>query len=112
MGKYRETLPKIELSGPTLFATVIKQIISNITTKPSPSPVYNILMIVTDGEIHDMDLTKELLVQASKLALSVIIIGVGKEQFLLMNALDSDGALLRDAQGNAALRDIVQFVKF
>ena len=59
-----------------------------------------------------MDLTKELLVQASKLALSVIIIGVGKEQFLLMNALDSDGALLRDAQGNAALRDIVQFVKF
>ena len=54
-----------------------------------------------------MDLTKELLVQASKLALSVIIIGVGKEQFLLMNALDSDGALLRDAQGNAALRDIL-----
>jgi hypothetical protein len=39
------------------------------------------MLIMTDGEIHDMDKTKELLVQASQLPLSVIIVGVGKEKF-------------------------------
>jgi hypothetical protein len=39
------------------------------------------MLILTDGEIHDMDKTKELLVQASQLPLSVIIVGVGNEKF-------------------------------
>jgi hypothetical protein len=41
--------------------------------------MYYILMIVTDGEIHDMAKTKDLLVEASQMPLSVIIVGVGKE---------------------------------
>lgn len=44
--------------------------------------------------------------------LSVIIIGVGDENFRLMRQLDSDRAILRDSFGQAAVRDIVQFVKF
>ena len=43
--------------------------------------MYSILLIVTDGEIHDMQLTKDLLVKASQQPLSVIIIGVGNEEF-------------------------------
>jgi hypothetical protein len=42
---------------------------------------YSIMLIMTDGEIHDMDKTKELLVQATQLPLSVIIVGVGNEKF-------------------------------
>ncbi len=41
--------------------------------------LYNILLIITDGEIHDMPSTKDLIVRASKMPLSVIIIGVGNE---------------------------------
>ena len=52
--------------------------------------MYNILVIITDGEIHDMSRTKELIVAASKLPLSIIIIGVGNEGFELMRQLDSD----------------------
>ena len=51
---------------------------------------YNIFLILTDGEIHDMDKTKELIVEASELPLSIIIIGVGNEKFKMMKALDSD----------------------
>jgi len=69
--------------------------------------VYNIFLILTDGEIHDMEETKKLIVDASALPLSIIIIGVGMEKFKMMKELDSDGKLLRDGNGRAAQRDIV-----
>ena len=70
------------------------------------------MLILTDGEIHDMEATKDLIVAASQLPLSIIIIGVGEEKFKLMKELDSDDALLRDSRGNQAIRDVVQFVKY
>lgn len=42
---------------------------------------YQVLMILTDGEIHDMEAVKGLLCEASNLPTSVIIVGVGNEQF-------------------------------
>lgn len=59
-----------------------------------------------------MDETKSLIVDASELPLSIIIVGVGQESFEMMIELDSDGGLLRDNRGRLAKRDIVQFVKF
>ena len=50
------------------------------------------------------------LVEASVLPLSVIIVGVGGEDFSAMEYLDGDGGRLRDAAGRSAARDIVQFV--
>mmetsp|Transcript_5377 Transcript_5377/g.9894 ORF Transcript_5377/g.9894 Transcript_5377/m.9894 type:complete len:156 (+) Transcript_5377:1208-1675(+) len=79
---------------------------------PPNSQVYNILLILTDGEIHDMPDTKSLIVEASTLPLSIIIVGVGRADFSKMEELDSDGALLRDSRGRTAARDIVQFVPF
>ena len=59
-----------------------------------------------------MSATKELIVQASNLPTSVIIVGVGNEEFELMEELDCDNGLLTDDNGRSASRDIVQFVKF
>lgn len=64
-------------------------------------------MIITDGSIHDMIQTKRLIVQASSLPLSIIIIGVGEADFTLMNELDGDKVQLTDDLGNVASRDIV-----
>jgi hypothetical protein len=36
-------------------------------------------MIVTDGEIYDMQETSDMIVEVSELPLSIIIIGVGNE---------------------------------
>jgi predicted lipoprotein len=73
---------------------------------------YHVILILTDGEIHDMDQTKRQVVIGSKLPISIIIVGVGDENFTKMVELDGDDKILRDQTGTAASRDIVQFVKF
>ena len=52
--------------------------------------MYHIFLILTDGEIHDMQQTVNLVIEASGLPLSIIIVGVGNESFELMVELDSD----------------------
>ena len=59
-----------------------------------------------------MSLVKKLLVDSSPLPTSVIIVGVGDEEFELMEELDSDDKLLMDDNGRPCTRDIVQFVRF
>ena len=62
---------------------------------------------ITHGNIHDMKETKELIVQASKLPCSIIIVGVGNSDFDQMIDLDSDENLLKDHRNQFATRDIV-----
>ena len=70
------------------------------------------MLILTDGEIHDMKDTTDLIVQLAKFPVSIIIVGVGNESFEQMRFLDSDDRALRNSKGEIAARDIVQFVKF
>ncbi|TNN71132.1 Copine-2 [Liparis tanakae] len=59
-----------------------------------------------------MDETRHEIVQASKLPMSIIIIGVGNADFIAMEFLDGDASVLRSNAGEEAVRDIVQFVPF
>ena len=68
-------------------------------------------MILTDGEIHDMDQTVDKIIQAANLPLSIIIVGVGTADFSNMGTLDGDNGLY-GSNGAKAQRDIVQFVPF
>jgi hypothetical protein len=67
-----------------------------------------VLLIITDGQITDMEKTKQAVVAASDQPLSIIIVGVGNEDFGRMDELDSDEHLLTTADGRTAKRDIVQ----
>jgi len=67
-------------------------------------------LIITDGIITDLDPTKSAIIDASDLPLSIIIVGVGSEDFSAMDELDSDDSLLSHG-GRTAKRDIVQFVE-
>ena len=58
-----------------------------------------------------MDRTIDLIIQATHLPLSIIIVGVGSADFSNMNRLDGDGGLY-GSNGQKALRDLVQFVPF
>ena len=49
--------------------------------------------------------------ESSHLPLSIIVVGIGKEDFRMMDHLDSDDVLLKGAH-SSAVRDIVQFVPF
>ena len=106
---------KITFYGPTYFAPIIKKVIDSINDDLTNRPIenhYYILMILTDGIINDMDKTIDNIVEASKLPLSIIIIGIGKANFSNMEYLDGDKVLLVDSKGNIRKRDIVQFVEF
>ena len=94
-----------------MFGPVLKEF-HRYVMQFAGQPVYQILMIITDGQINDMPETKRQIVNLSKLGCSVIIIGVGNADFSGMNELDGDGSLLRDEGGNACERDVVQFVAF
>lgn len=59
-----------------------------------------------------MDETRHAVVQASKLPMSIIIVGVGNADFAAMEFLDGDNRMLRSYTGEEAMRDIVQFVPF
>lgn len=73
---------------------------------------YFVLLIITDGVITDMDQTRTAIVAASRLPMSIIIVGVGGADFSAMEFLDSDERLLHSPTGDLASRDIVQFVPF
>ena len=60
-------------------------------------------------DLQDLPQTKKALVDASSLPMSVIIVGVGNEDFSAMEMLDGDNSRL-SANGVTAARDIVQFV--
>ncbi|GLC35830.1 hypothetical protein PLESTM_000370100 [Pleodorina starrii] len=109
---YRHALSTWKLSGPTLFAPVIRMA-TNLAraTVASVPPKYTVLLILTDGAIMDMADTVDAIIEASTLPLSILIVGIGRDDFGEMNKLDGDGTRL--SSGNrTAVRDIVQFVEF
>jgi hypothetical protein len=73
---------------------------------------YSVLLILTDGMICDMSDTIDLIVEASKLPLSIVIVGIGNANFANMVQLDADDGLLEASNGEKAKRDLVQFVPF
>ncbi|XP_065314028.1 copine-8-like isoform X2 [Gordionus sp. m RMFG-2023] len=105
---YRNCLRQIQLYGPTNFAPVIKHV-TKFASSYRDGSNYFILLIITDGIISDMPMTKEALVNASNLPISVIIVGVGDADFTAMEELDGDIIPLSSSNQTAS-RDIVQFV--
>lgn len=70
------------------------------------------LLVLTDGVVSDMAETRTAIVRASRLPMSIIIVGVGNADFSDMRLLDGDDGTLRCPRGVPAARDIVQFVPF
>ena len=102
---YRKAVKAITLSGPTYFQGVISKAISIARELRIPDS-YLVLLILTDGDIHDHPATRSLIVEGSGLPMSIIIVGIGDEDFTNMNILDSDFKVLKDNCGTNALRDI------
>lgn len=105
---YWTQLNTVQLSGPTYFAPVINNMVS-IAKQYQTGKDYFVLLIITDGIITDIQKTKRAIIEASKLPISIIIVGVGFADFKKMSQLDSDMQLLSSG-GRTAERDIVQFV--
>jgi hypothetical protein len=111
-GVYRHAMSQIALAGPTFFAPVIRFASQKAVEAFRESRTYTILLIITDGIINDMTETKDAIVEAGRLPLSIIIVGVGNANFDAMDVLDADDVPLVSRRGQKMCRDLVQFVPF
>jgi len=107
---YRSCIRQVQLYGPTNFSPVINHVAKFAETYQDGSQ-YFILLIITDGVITDMPQTKQAIIKASTLPMSIIIVGVGNADFTAMDELGSDTAPLV-YKGVQAQRNIVNFVPF
>ncbi|XP_033939919.1 copine-9-like isoform X4 [Pseudochaenichthys georgianus] len=107
---YFQSLRTVQLYGPTNFAPVISQV-ARCAAEVTDGSQFFVLLMITDGVISDMDQTKEAVVNAAGLPMSIIIVGVGPAEFDAMEELDGDEVRV-SSRGRSAERDIVQFVPF
>ncbi|XP_038130499.1 copine-8 [Cyprinodon tularosa] len=110
MEAYYQSLKSVQLYGPTNFSPVINHV-ARYAASVKDGSQYFVLLIITDGVISDMAQTKESIVNASCLPMSIIIVGVGPAEFDAMVELDGDEVRV-SSRGRQAERDIVQFVPF
>ncbi|XP_048113827.1 copine-8 isoform X2 [Alosa alosa] len=110
MEAYYQSLKSVRLYGPTYFSPVINHV-ARYASLVRDGSEYFILLIISDGVISDMAQTKESIVNASCLPMSIIIVGVGPAEFDEMIELDGDEVRI-SSRGRFAERDIVQFVPF
>ena len=112
---YKRNLTKLRLYGPTNFAPIVRYIgdLAEFHIKNKLLYNYFVLLIITDGQISDIEDTIDEVVRCSILPVSIIIVGVGSEDFKEMERLDADiNPLYSKKFQRPMTRDIVQFVPF
>jgi len=86
---YKQAIKTYELNGPSFFSQFLNEFLSQIVSSNNLM-IYHVILILTDGEIHDMQETKNAIVELSKYPVSIIIVGLGNESFAGMEVLDGD----------------------
>jgi hypothetical protein len=64
-------------------------------------------MVVTHGQITDLEETKEVIVDLAEYACSLVVVGVGAGPFTDMHCLDADKETIVDSKGRKCRRDMV-----
>ncbi|XP_071734975.1 E3 ubiquitin-protein ligase RGLG2-like [Rutidosis leptorrhynchoides] len=97
LNRYREMLPHLKLAGPTSFAPIIEKA---MTIVEESGGQYHVLVIIADGQVtRSVDTergrlspqeqkTVDAIVEASKLPLSIVLVGVGDGPWDTMKEFD------------------------
>lgn len=109
---YKNSLGEVKLWGPSFFSKILENQMKLVkATNQMKMDMYHILMILTDGVIHDMKESIDNIVKLCEYPISIIVIGIGDADFQNMEILDADDIDLVDSELKKA-RDIIQFVKY
>ncbi|KAK8347060.1 hypothetical protein V6Z12_A07G258700 [Gossypium hirsutum] len=99
LSRYRELVPHLRLAGPTSFAPIIEMA---MTIVEQSCGQYHVLVIIADGQVTKStdtgrdrlspqeQKTIDVIVQASKLPLSIILVGVGDGPWDMMKEFDDN----------------------
>ena len=79
--RYKHNLPYLKLHGPTIFSEIIKMGRAYAQQEDDSQQKYYILLILTDGQINDVEATVQEIVEASDQPISIIIAGIGENNF-------------------------------
>jgi hypothetical protein len=115
---YRDVFKSgLTMSGPTVFSEVIDMAAARSRSAQQEAErigkqAYQILLILTDGAVSNVELTKQALQRASDAPLSIVIVGVGRADFTNMQFLDDFATNVNNQNQRQPQRDIVQFVEF
>lgn len=112
---YKNALKNVNLYGPTNFAPVVELVadMAEEAKVAQDNQKYFILLIITDGIINDMQKTIDQVVRGSTLPMSIVIVGVGSDDFESMDILDADEVPLYSMKYKKNMEsDIVQFVPY
>ena len=112
ISEYKKTVYSVDFSGGTFFAPIIREIKRKIEMKKDNDFNYYILLIISDGEIHDIKETIDSIIEASKFPISFIIIGIGDNVNDDMKTLNGENGKLISSEGEVLDKDIVQYVHF
>jgi hypothetical protein len=103
LGAYHRAVHGTEFAGPTYLAGILDRFHTMVLEEMKKKErLYFVLVLLSDGCLHDMQDTLDIVVKLSFLPVSIIIIGIGNEDFSKMELLDADRVVLEDRNGRAA----------
>jgi len=105
---YYNSVHSIEPSSPACLSPIINHV-ARIAAGSNGSQ-YHVVVLLSTGQVSDLEATKRALVEASGTPMSVVVVGVGGGDFDTLRLLDGDTQRI-SFEGKAAQRDIVQFVR-
>ena len=112
ISEYKKAVKNVDFSGGTFFAPIIDRINDVMKNMIYSNFNYHILLIISDGLIHDLQRTIDSIVESTKYPLSIIIIGVGELVNDDMKTLNGEKGKLISSNGEILNKDIVQYVHF
>ena len=71
---------------------------------------YNVVLIITNIDPIDLKDTLDTIVESSTLALSIVMVSVGSDNFEGMGILRSEDYVLKSSKGMVAMRDVLKYV--
>ena len=83
--RYNEMVKDVVLSGPTSFAPIIRRSMRHVVESGNK---FHILVIIADGQMEDEGPTVSAIIDASKLPLSIVLVGVGDGPWDIMEEFD------------------------
>ena len=83
--RYNEMLKEVVLSGPTSFAPIIRRSMEHVRESGNK---FHILVIIADRQLEDEGPTVSAIIEASKLPLSIVLVGVGDGSWDIMEEFD------------------------
>lgn len=85
---YAATTPSIRLDGPTSFAPIINRAMDLVLE--GEHGTFTILVIITDGAVTDEEATREAIVRACNVPMTILVVGVGDGPWEAMEEFDNE----------------------